>query len=44
MLPAMNGLEDALQAMAKKWGAKEPQPQVPSPSTAPTTPKPNETT
>ena len=44
MLPEMNGLEDALQAMAKKWGAKEPQPQVPSPSTAPTTPKPNETT
>ena len=34
MLPAMNGREDALQA----------QPQVPSPSTAPTTPKPNETT
>lgn len=41
MLPAMNGLEDALQAMRKHYPATEPQPQAPSQPKGSTTPPVN---
>lgn len=42
MLPAMDGMEAAMLEQAKKFGATEQPPQVPSPSEAPTTPSKSE--
>lgn len=42
MLPAMNGMEDALRAMRKNYQATEPQPQDQSAPKDSTTPAPKE--